>query len=64
VPASRLRIATGLGISHLSIRSDSQLTAGQAEGVRMSPLMKAYTDKVWKLECHFCSLKLEHVPRG
>jgi hypothetical protein len=30
----------------------------------MSPLMKAYTDKVWKLECHFCSLKLEHVPRG
>jgi hypothetical protein len=30
----------------------------------MSPLMKAYADKVWKLECHFCSLKLEHVPHG
>jgi hypothetical protein len=59
-----LRIAVGLGISHLSIRDNSQLTAGQAEGVRMSPLMKAYVDEVRKLECHFCSLKLEHVPRG
>jgi ribonuclease HI len=59
-----LRIAAGLAISHLAIRGDSQLTVGQAEGVRMSPLMKAYVDEVQKLECHFCSLKLEHVPRG
>jgi hypothetical protein len=26
--------------------------------------MKAYTSEMRKLECHFHSLKLEHVPRG
>jgi ribonuclease HI len=59
-----LRITVGLGISCLSIRGDSQLTVSQAEGVRMSPLMKEYVDKVQKLRSHFCSLKLKHVPRG
>jgi hypothetical protein len=27
-------------------------------------LMKAYAGEMRKLECHFHSLKLEHVPRG
>jgi hypothetical protein len=53
-----------MGISHLSICGDSQLTAGQAEGVKLSLLMKAYAGEVRKLECNFNSLKLEHVPRG
>jgi hypothetical protein len=53
-----------MGISCLSIRGDSQLIAGQAEGVKLSLLMKAYAGEVRKLECHFNSLKLEHVPRG
>jgi hypothetical protein len=53
-----------MGISCLSIRGDSQLTAGQAEGVKLSLLMKAYVGEVRKLECHFNSLKLKHVPRG
>jgi hypothetical protein len=59
-----LRITVELEISHLSICGDSQLTASQAEGVRKSPMMKAYVGKVRKLECHFSSLKLEHDPRG
>jgi hypothetical protein len=52
-----------MGISHLSIRGDSQLTIGQAEGTEVNPLMKAYTGEMRKLECRFQSLKLEHVPR-
>jgi hypothetical protein len=59
-----LRIAAGMGISRLSIRGDSQLTAGHAEGIELSPLMKAYVGKMRKPECRFHSLKLEHVPRG
>jgi hypothetical protein len=53
-----------MGISRLSIRGDSQLTASQAEGVKLSPLIKAYAGEMRKLECHFNSLKLEHAPRG
>jgi hypothetical protein len=52
-----------MGISHLSIRGDSQPTAGHAEGTELSPLMKAYAGEVRNLECHIHSLKLEHVPR-
>jgi hypothetical protein len=48
----------------LSIRGDSQLTDGHAEGTELSPLMKAYAGEMRKLECRFYSLKLEHVPRG
>jgi ribonuclease HI len=59
-----LRIAIGIGIFHLSIRGNAQLTTGQAEGVKLSPLMKAYVGDVQKLECHFNNFKLEHVPRG
>jgi hypothetical protein len=59
-----LRIATGMGISRLSIRGDSQLTAGHAEGTELSPLMKAYAGEMRKHECRFHSLKLKHVPRG
>jgi hypothetical protein len=59
-----LRIAARMGISRISIRGDSQLTAGLAEGVELSPLMKAYAGEVRKLECRFHSLKLEHDPRG
>jgi hypothetical protein len=47
-----------MGISCLSIRGDSHLTVGQAEGVKLSPLMKAYMGEVQKLECHFNNLKL------
>jgi ribonuclease HI len=57
-----LRIASGMGISHLSVWGDSKLAAGHAKGVEIIPLMKAYTGEVQKLECHFHSLKLEHVP--
>jgi ribonuclease HI len=57
-----LSIAARMGISHLSIQGDSQLTASHAEGVELSPLMKVYAGEVRKLECHFHSLKLEHVP--
>jgi hypothetical protein len=53
-----------MGISCLSVRGDSQLTVGQAEGTELSPLMKAYAGEVQKLECRFQSLKIEHVPRG
>jgi ribonuclease HI len=59
-----LRIAAGMGISRLSIWGNSQLTASQAEGVKLSPLMKTYAGKVRELECHFNSLRLEHVPCG
>jgi ribonuclease HI len=59
-----LMIAARMGISRLSIHGDSQLTASQAEGVKLIPVMKAYVGKVRKLECHFNSLKLDHVPRG
>jgi hypothetical protein len=59
-----LRIAVGMGIFHLSICGNAQLTTGQAEGVKLSPLMKAYAGDVQKLECHFNSFKLEHVPYG
>jgi ribonuclease HI len=38
-----LRIAMGLGVTHLAIRGDSQLTVGQADGAGMSLLMRAYT---------------------
>jgi hypothetical protein len=41
-----LRIAAGLGISRLSIRGDSQLTVDQAEGTKLSPLMKAYAGEM------------------
>jgi hypothetical protein len=61
---ANLRIIAGMGISCLSIRGDSQLTAGHAEGVELSPLMKAYVGEVRQLECRFHSLKLEHVPCG
>jgi ribonuclease HI len=57
-----LRIAAEMGISCLSIRGDSQLTAGNAEGTKLSPLMKAYASEMRKLECRFHSLKLEQVP--
>jgi ribonuclease HI len=63
LPAS-LGIAAEMGISCVSIRDDSQLTAGQAEGTELSPLMKAYAGEMQKLECRFHSLELEHVPRG
>jgi hypothetical protein len=53
-----------MGISCLSVRGDSHLTADQAEGTELSPLMKAYAGEMRKLECRFHSLKLEHVPRG
>jgi hypothetical protein len=52
-----------MGISHLFIRGDSQLTAGQAKGVKLSPFMKAYAGEVRKLECQFNSLKPKYVPR-
>jgi hypothetical protein len=52
-----------MGISHLSIPGDSQLTIGQAEGTEVNPLMKAYAGEMRKLECRFQSLKLKHVPR-
>jgi hypothetical protein len=57
-----LRIAAGMGISRLSIRGYSQLTAGHVEGAEFNPLMKAYAGKMWNLDCRFHSLKLEHVP--
>jgi ribonuclease HI len=41
-----LRIAARMGISHLSIRGDSQLTIGQAEGTEVNPLMKAYAGEM------------------
>jgi hypothetical protein len=53
-----------MGISRLSVRGDSQLTVGQVEGTKLSPLMKAYMGEMRKLECCFQSLKLEHVPHG
>jgi hypothetical protein len=52
-----------MGISHLFVLGDSLLAAGPAEGVELSPLMKAYAGEVRNLECCFHSLKLEHVPR-
>jgi hypothetical protein len=36
-------------VSHLSIRGDSQLMAGQAEGVKLNLLIKAYAGEVRKL---------------
>jgi ribonuclease HI len=36
-----LRIAVGLGMTHLAIRGDSQLIAGQAEKAGMIPLTEA-----------------------
>jgi hypothetical protein len=53
-----LRITVGLGVTHLAICDDSQLTADQANGVGMIPLMKAYAGDVRKLERRFYSLKL------
>jgi ribonuclease HI len=41
-----LRIAARMGISRLSIRGDSQLTVGQVEGTKLSPLMKAYVGEM------------------
>jgi hypothetical protein len=57
-------ITARMGISCLSIWGDSQHTTGHAEGVELSPLMKAYTGEMLKLECRFHSLKLKHAPRG
>jgi hypothetical protein len=34
-----LRFAAGLGVTHLAVRGDSQLTTGQAGGACMSPLI-------------------------
>jgi hypothetical protein len=53
-----------MGISRLFVQGDSQLTVSQAKGPELSPLMKAYAGEMRKLECHFQSLKLEHVPCG
>jgi hypothetical protein len=53
-----------MGISRLSIRGDSHLMVGYAEGTELSPLMKAYAVEMQRLECYFHSLKLEHVPHG
>jgi hypothetical protein len=44
-----LRIAVGLEISCLSIHGDSQLMAGQAWGVKLSPPMKAYGERCGSL---------------
>jgi ribonuclease HI len=59
-----LRIAAEMGISHLSVRHDSQLMIGQVERTELSPLVKAYAGEMRKLEFCFQSIKLEHVPRG
>jgi ribonuclease HI len=57
-----LRIVEGLGVTHLAVWGDSQLTPGQAGRTYMSPLMKAYAGGMRKLEHCFSNLKLEHVP--
>jgi hypothetical protein len=59
-----LRIAAGLGMTHLAVRGDSQVTSDQAGGACMSPLMKAYMGEMHRLERCFSSLELEHVSRG
>jgi ribonuclease HI len=44
-----LRIAVEMDVSRPSIRDDSQLMAGQSEGVKLNPLMKVYAGEVRKL---------------
>jgi ribonuclease HI len=44
-----LRIVTGLGVTHLAIRGDSQLMASQAGGTCASPPMKAYMGEMQRL---------------
>jgi ribonuclease HI len=59
-----LRIATGLGISCLVVRGDSQLVVNQVNKAYNFTQMWAYIDEGRKLERRFDGLKLEHVPRG
>ena len=59
-----LRIAADLGIKKLIVRGDSQLVVRQVNKNYQSPLMEAYVDEVRKLEEHFDSLQMEHIPRA
>ena len=59
-----LRIAADLGIKKLVVRGDSQLVVKQVNKDYQSPLMKAYVDKVRKLEERFDGIQAEHVPRA
>jgi ribonuclease HI len=59
-----MRIVVGLGVTHLTIRGDSQLMVGQVGEAGMSPLIKAYAGAIRRLERYFSSLELEHIPHG
>jgi ribonuclease HI len=59
-----LKIAADLGIKKLIVRGNLQLVVGQVNKNYQCPLMEAYVDEVRKLEEHFDSLQMEHIPRA